>query len=78
MTADGGVPAGCTFTIVNEFSAVVVRKVLTRNGERLEIRSPRFQIQLDAVALEAISWQSPETISTYLETPFGPEHEREA
>ncbi len=63
------------FTVVNEFTAVRVRKILTRNGQRLEITSLRLdhQIRLDALALEALSWQNEETISAYLDQPFGPE-----
>lgn len=62
-------------TIVNEFTGVKVRKLLTRNGERLEVESLRLghRIQLDALGLEALSWQQPETISAWLATPFGPE-----
>jgi hypothetical protein len=54
--------------IVNEFAEVEVRKVLTRNGMRLEIRSARRDtyIHLDAVALDALSWQGPEFLSRLL------------
>ena len=64
-----------SISIVNEFGAVWVRKVYTRNGERLEINAPNlgYSIRLDALQLEALSWQSPETLSKLLETPFGPE-----
>jgi hypothetical protein len=64
------------FMVVNEFAAVRVRKMRTRNGERLEISSPLWEnsIKLDALALEALTWQSPETISKFLENPFGPAH----
>jgi hypothetical protein len=62
------------FTVVNEFAAVRVRKLLTRNGERLRVDSLRlgYRNRLDALALEALSWQPPETISEWLTTPFGP------
>lgn len=62
-------------TIVNEFTAVRVRKILTRNGERLEIESLRFHgsTRLDALGLEGLTWQPPEVISSFLEQPFGPE-----
>jgi hypothetical protein len=65
------------FTLVNEFAGVRVRKLRTRNGERLEIHSIRLghTITLDALALEGLSWQDPETISKYFETPFGPDEE---
>jgi hypothetical protein len=61
--------------IANEFAFVRVQKVLTRNGERLEIDAPklRHRILLDAVELESLSWQTHGTLSKFLETPFGPE-----
>jgi hypothetical protein len=61
--------------IANEFAAVVVRKVATRNGERLEIRSLGKDsiVRLDAIALEALTWSSAEEIGRALETPLGPE-----
>jgi hypothetical protein len=65
--------------VTNEFAQVRVRKVWTRNGERLEISSPRLghTIRLDALALESLTWQTMETFTRFLETPFGPpEHER--
>jgi hypothetical protein len=54
--------------IANEFADVVVRKVETRNGVRLELWSPRRGtcIHLDAVALDAISYQDPEFITGLL------------
>jgi hypothetical protein len=60
--------------IANEFAYVRVRKVLTRNGERLEIAAPKlgYVIRLDAIELESLSWQTTETFSGFLETPFGP------
>jgi hypothetical protein len=63
--------------IANEFSTVWVRKVLTNNGERLEIAAPRAgrAIQLDALALESLTWQDPTLFSRFLEAPFGPPHD---
>ncbi len=60
--------------IGNEFTFVRVRKVHTRNGVRLEIHSPRlgYRIQLDPLELESLTWQTTETFSRFLETPFGP------
>lgn len=60
--------------ITNEFAAVVVRRVQTRNGVRLEIASPRlgFSIELDAIALESLTWQTMDTFTRFLSTPFGP------
>ncbi len=60
--------------VTNEFATVTVKKVWTRNGVRLEISSPRlgYRIQLDALALESLTWQSMDTFSRFLEEPFGP------
>lgn len=62
-------------TITNEFTTIQVRKVHTRNGERLEIHSPKlgFTTHLDPLELESLTWQPPETFSRLLETPYGPE-----
>ena len=59
--------------IANEFALVKVRKVYTRNGERLEIEAPKLglRIRLDALELESLTWQTTETFSKFLETPFG-------
>ncbi|GBD13404.1 hypothetical protein HRbin24_01432 [bacterium HR24] len=62
------------FVIANEFATVIVRKVHTRNGVRLEIASPKLghSIRLDPLELESLTWQTTETFSRFLETPFGP------
>lgn len=54
--------------IANEFADVVVRKVRTRNGIRLDIWSPKrgSRVQLDAVALDCLSFQEPELITQLL------------
>ncbi len=64
-----------TIVVSNEFAAVTVRKVTTRNGERLEIRSMGHDqtIKLDALALEALTWSSPLEVGKGLETPLGPD-----
>lgn len=51
--------------IANEFADVVIRKIETRNGMRLDIWSPRrgSRVLLDAVALDCLSYQEPELIS---------------
>jgi hypothetical protein len=61
--------------VANEFAAVVVRKVATRNGERLEIRSlgKDTVVRLDAIALEALTWSSALEVGRALEEPLGPE-----
>lgn len=63
---DGGVYG--PIQIANEFADVVVRKVDTRNGVRLEIWSPRRGtcVRFDAVALDCLSYQEPEFISDLL------------
>jgi len=54
--------------IANEFVDVEVRRVHTRNGVRLEIHSPRrgTTIRLDAMVLDALTWQDPEVFSEML------------
>ncbi len=63
----------------NEFARVVVRRVQTRNGVRLEIIAPKLQrgTRLCPVELEALTWQQPEHFSELLSTPYGPEPEVE-
>lgn len=60
--------------IGNEFASVLVRRVLTRNGARLEIRSPKRELSvlLDATILDGLTWQTPESFSLFLETPLEP------
>lgn len=59
--------------IGNEFTQVIIKKVYTRNGERLEIFSPKLNrsIQLDPLALESLTWQEPEVFTEFLAKPFG-------
>jgi hypothetical protein len=72
-------PGDPPFELANEYALVQVRKVYTRNGVRLEIVAPRLGrgIRLDPVELETLTWQTHETFSTFLRTPFGPEGEAE-
>ena len=67
------------FELANEYAIVNVRRVYTRNGVRLEIVAPRLGrgIRLDPVELETLTWQSHDTFSQWLRTPFGPEPEAE-
>lgn len=60
---------GDAIIIANEFADVVVRRVATRNGMRLEIFSPRrgTRVRLDAVELDCLSYQPAETFSALLE-----------
>lgn len=61
-------------TVTNEFTSVRVQVVQTGNGERLEIQSLRMphSIRLDALLLEALTWQDPLVLGKMLEEPFGP------
>ena len=61
--------------VANEFATVTVRRVRTRNGERLEIRSHTHDrsVRLDAIALEALTWSDALTVGEGLSTPLGPE-----
>ena len=67
-------PGSDWIEIGNEFASVLVRRVLTRNGARLEIRSPKRELSvlLDATILEGLTWQTPESFSLFLETPLEP------
>ncbi|AGT32695.1 MULTISPECIES: hypothetical protein [Bacillales] len=57
----------------NEFTQVIIRKIYTRNGERVEIVSPKLKrsIQLDPLALESLTWQDIEVFTGFLAKPFG-------
>lgn len=68
MTVEG------EFRIANEFASVTVRKVRTRNGERIEIESNGLglKVQLDSLALESLTWQTPDVYSLLLATPLEP------
>jgi hypothetical protein len=61
--------------LANEYATVQVRPVQTRNGVRLEIASPKTgrAIRLCPLELESLTWQTHETFSEMLRTPFGPE-----
>lgn len=64
--ADGGNDG--PIVVANEFADVVLRKVETRNGVRLDIWSPRrgTRVLLDAVALDCLSFQDSELITELL------------
>ena len=70
---ESGSAAPFESVLSNEYATVYVRKVDTL----LEISSPRLQhsVQLDPIALESLTWQTMETFSQFLETPFGPEED---
>lgn len=69
-------PVSAWETVTNEFTSAQVRKVRTRNGERLEIVSRKLgtRILLDPLELESLTWQTPATFSRMLQDPYGPEH----
>ena len=75
---DAGTPPGEWLQVANEFTTARVRKVWTRNGERLEIASHKMgtRILLDPLELESLTWQDPETFSSLLKDPYGPEDVR--
>ncbi|MCV7384013.1 dihydrodiol dehydrogenase [Mycolicibacter longobardus] len=56
---------GETITIANEFTEVTVRRVDTRNGSRLLVTSPKSGqwISLDALEVEALTWQNTYTLA---------------
>jgi hypothetical protein len=66
-------PVGDPIAIANEFTGVVVRKVLTRNGERLEVTVPKSgsRILLDAMQLEIISTLTHETFTELIARRLG-------
>lgn len=62
------------FVLSDERATVELRRADTRNGMRLEINPPRLRrsIRLDPVALESLTWQTPETLSAFLEARRAP------
>ncbi|MDY7102773.1 MAG: dihydrodiol dehydrogenase [Actinomycetota bacterium] len=71
------VDEGEPMRVSNEFTSIEVRKVATRNGELLELRSRTlgFVVRLDPLELESLTWQPASVFSRLLETPYGPEHD---
>jgi hypothetical protein len=63
-----------TFTVTNEFAEVTVSLVRYGNGHRVEVRSERWgtAIWLDAVELEALTWQPTAHFSAMLEESVRP------
>lgn len=60
--------------VSNEFASTLVRRVNIKNDTLLEIRSHKldYHVYLDALLLESLTWQAPETLSRFLEEPYGP------
>jgi len=67
--ADIGRAQDESIKIANEFTVVTVRKVYTRNGERLEIECKKTGriIQLDAMQLEALTLAKPDDFTRLFE-----------
>lgn len=72
-SADGIIERGEAFGIGNEFTGVQVRKVWTRQGERLELVVPErgYRILLDAMQLEIIANQAAEKFSELFAKQLG-------
>lgn len=70
---DGIVDAREEFGVGNEFTGVRVRKVWTRQGERLELYVPKrgYHILLDAMQLEIVAAQDPERFSELFAVSLG-------
>lgn len=65
---------GEPISVANEFTEVMVRRVDTRNGSRLLIsasRSGRW-ITLDALEVEALTWQNPRTLAALVGNSHAP------
>jgi hypothetical protein len=69
---DGAV--GEPLTVANEFTEVVVRRVDTRNGSRLLVTSPKTGqwITLDALEVEALTWQNTRTLAAMVGNSHAP------
>lgn len=65
---------GEPLTLGNEFSEIRVSKVLTRNGARLLVESPKSGqwVTLDPLELESLTWQNTATFSAMVGNPFAP------
>jgi hypothetical protein len=65
---------GEPIVIANEFSATEVYRIETRNGTRLLITSPRTGrwITLDALEVEALTWQNTATLEAMISNPNAP------
>jgi hypothetical protein len=65
---------GEPLTVANEFTEVMVRRVDTRNGSRLLISAPKTGqwISLDALEVEALTWQNPRTLAAMVGNSYAP------
>jgi hypothetical protein len=73
--AAGITEVGAWFGIGNEFTGVRIRKVWTRNGERLELHVParHYRSLLDAMQLEIIAAQDPAAFTRLFQRELGSE-----
>lgn len=71
----GVIEVGEWVSIANEFTGVTLRKVLTRNGERIELLVPKSgkSILLDAMQLEILAAQKPERFTELFRAQLGAE-----
>lgn len=65
---------GEPITIANEFTEVTVRRIDTRNGSRLLVSSPKSGqwISLDALEIEALTWQNAYTLAAMVGNMHAP------
>ncbi|MDG5481229.1 dihydrodiol dehydrogenase [Mycolicibacterium gadium] len=65
---------GDPIVVANEFSATEVHRIETRNGTRLLITSTRTGrwITLDALEVEALTWQNTATLEAMISNPNAP------
>ncbi|OBI27931.1 dihydrodiol dehydrogenase [Mycobacterium sp. E2238] len=70
----GSVPVNEPIVVANEFAEVEVRREDTRNGSRLLISAPRTgrSISLDALELEALTWQNSRTLEAMVGNSHAP------
>lgn len=70
---EGVVKTGDWFGIGNEFTGVQIRKVWTRNGERLQLWVParNYTILLDAMQLEIVAAQDASEFSELFARTLG-------
>ena len=74
MAAFEGESSGEAIELGNEFAQIRVRKIMTRNGARLLIESPKTgrAIALCPLELESLTWQTTESFSRMLAHPDEP------
>lgn len=65
---------GDPIVVANEFSSTEIYRLETRNGTRLLITSPRTGrwITLDALEVEALTWQNTATLEAMISNPNAP------